>query len=106
MPGRKKESLSGVPEIWSHIQTGECKDAVFGSMQRPVSAFLYSADRTAEHPQIPGIPPPHTAQTSTDLQNWTTEDVTLSAIGEDNRCTASVNPDVGERYLRLRIGAE
>jgi hypothetical protein len=47
-----------------------------------------------------------TAQTSTDLLNWTTEDVTVSEIGADNRRTASVGMDVDERYLRLRIGAE
>lgn len=53
---------------------------------------------------IPGIT--LTPETSTDLQNWTTEGVTLSEIGEDNRRTASVTVDAPERYLRLRIGEE
>lgn len=53
--------------------------------------------------EIPGIT--LTPETSTDLQNWTTEGVTLSDIGEDNRRTASVTRDRAARYFRLVVGA-
>ena len=53
---------------------------------------------------IPGIT--LTPETSTDLQTWTTQGVTLSEIGVDNRRTASVTVDAPERYLRLRVGEE
>ena len=53
---------------------------------------------------VPGIT--YTAQTSTDLQNWTSEGVILSELDPNSRRTASVDRDMPQRYLRLLVGVE
>ena len=42
-------------------------------------------------------------ETSTGLDQWTTEGVTLSAIGADQRRTASVPRSGPGRFLRLKV---
>jgi hypothetical protein len=49
----------------------------------------------------PGIT--YTAQTSTDLQTWTTDGVTLSDLDPDNHRTAVVPLDAPQRFLRLVV---
>ena len=42
-------------------------------------------------------------ETSTDLTSWTTQGVTLSAVGPDGVRTASVPRDTASRFLRLAV---
>lgn len=44
-----------------------------------------------------------TVETSTDLQYWTTEGVTLSDLNPDDIRIASVNRDSPQRFLRLVV---
>ena len=42
-------------------------------------------------------------ETSTDLQNWTTEEVTLSELEADGWRTATVEMDDPRRFMRLVV---
>jgi hypothetical protein len=53
------------------------------------------------HAASPGIT--YTVETSTDLQNWGTEEVIMSDLGPDNQRTASVLMDSPQRFLRLVV---
>ena len=53
------------------------------------------------HAAAPGII--YRVETSTGLDRWTTEGVTLSAIGADQRRTASVARSGPGRFLRLKV---
>lgn len=53
------------------------------------------------HAAAPGIT--YTVETSTDLQNWTTDGVSWSEPAEDGLRTASVERNGPRRFLRLRL---
>ena len=53
------------------------------------------------HAATPGIT--YSVETSLDLENWTTEGVTLSGIGPDKVRVATVGRESPRRYLRLMV---
>ena len=48
----------------------------------------------------------YSMETSSDLQNWTTEGVSLSGTDADGRVTASVPRDSPQRFLRLVVSVQ
>ena len=73
---------------------------VQGGLPEPVLGM--DALNLTFHATSPGIT--YSVETSTDLQNWTTEGVTQSAPGPDHRSTATVPRDAPNRFLRLVVG--
>ncbi len=53
------------------------------------------------HAASPGIT--YIVESSADLQSWSTDGVRLSDLGADNKRTAMVDRDSGNRFLRLRV---
>jgi hypothetical protein len=67
----------------------------------PIPVVNGSSLSLSFHAAAPGIT--YTVETSTDLQNWTTDGVNWSELAEDGHRTASVERNGPRRFLRLVV---